>query len=138
YRQFRISGFLKNSLVFRGFRRVLLSCQHIIRRWDGTDRLAAAPDAMVEWWAGGTVTTREDKCLHPHTFYSTLFEHQKRNEVFVIMSFAPEFDDRWVRVIEPCIREDLGLKANRVDYNCSGESIIHDILDGIAHARLVL
>jgi hypothetical protein len=76
--------------------------------------------------------------MHPHTFYSTLFEQKKRDEVFVIMSFASEFDDRWLRIIEPCIREDLGLNANRVDYNESGESIIHDILDGIAHARIVL
>jgi hypothetical protein len=76
--------------------------------------------------------------MHPHTFYSTLFEPQKRDEVFVIMSFAPEFDERWLRVIEPCIREDLVLKPHRVDYNVSGESILHDILDGIAHARLVL
>jgi hypothetical protein len=76
--------------------------------------------------------------VHPHTFYSTLFEYEKRDEVFVIMSFAPEFDDRWLRVIEPCIREDLGLKPNRVDYNVSGESIVHDILDGVAHAKLVL
>ena len=76
--------------------------------------------------------------MHPHTFYSTLFENEKRAEVFVIMSFAPEFDDRWMRVIEPCIREDLRLKPNRVDYNVSGESIVYDILDGIAHAKLVL
>jgi len=75
--------------------------------------------------------------MHPHTFYSTLFDHQKREEIFVIMSFAPEFNDRWSRVIEPCIREDLGLNANRVDYNISGDSIVHDILDGIAHASLV-
>lgn len=80
----------------------------------------------------------EEKYMHPHTFYSTLFGPTKRDEVFVIMSFASEFDDRWLSVIEPCIREDLGLKANRVDYNTSGESIVHDILDGIAHARLVL
>jgi hypothetical protein len=76
--------------------------------------------------------------LHPHTFYSTLFSHEKRNEVFVIMSFAREFGDRWRRVIEPAIREDLQLTPNRVDYNLSGESIVHDILDGIAHARLIL
>ena len=54
-------------------------------------------------------------------------QHQKRDDVFVVMSFAPEFEDRWNRVIEPCIREDLGLMANRVDYNQSGESIVHDI-----------
>ena len=76
--------------------------------------------------------------MHPLTFYSTLFSQEKRDEVFVIMSFAPEFEDTWVRIFEPTIREDLKLKPNRVDYNISGESIIHDILDGIAHARLVL
>ena len=76
--------------------------------------------------------------MHPHTFYSTLFEHDKRDEVFVIMSFSPEFDARWRQVIEPTIREDLNLIANRVDYNLSGESVVHDILDGIAHARLIL
>lgn len=76
--------------------------------------------------------------MHPSTFYSALFSKEKRDEVFVIMSFAPEFEDAWVRIFEPTIREDLKLKPNRVDYNISGESIIHDILDGIAHARLVL
>lgn len=76
--------------------------------------------------------------MHPHTFYSTLFEHDKRNEVFVIMSFAPEFGARWQHVIEPTIREDLELTPNRVDYNLSGESVVHDILDGIAHARLII
>lgn len=90
---------------------------------------------------GGRISWLRDQevsCMHPHTFYSTLFEHKKHDEIFVIMSFAPEFDDRWLRVIEPCIREDLGFNANRVDYNISGESIVHDILDGIAHSRLVL
>ena len=76
--------------------------------------------------------------LHPHTFYSTLFHHHKRDEVFVIMSFAPGFDSRWNDVIRPAIEADLKLTANRVDYNVSGESIVHDILDGIAHARVVL
>src|ERR1700733_4122698 len=76
--------------------------------------------------------------MHPHTFYANLFEHQKRDEVFVIMSFAPEFEPRWRDIIEPCIREDLGLTANRVDYSNSGESVIHDILDGLAHAKVVV
>lgn len=76
--------------------------------------------------------------MHPHAFYANYFEHEKRDEVFVVMSFAAEFNDRWTNVIEPCIREDLKLKANRVDFNVSGESVVRDILDGIAHARLVL
>jgi hypothetical protein len=81
---------------------------------------------------------REDCVVHPNTFYTNLFEYKKREEVFVVMSFSDEFNDRWVEVIEPTIREGLGLKANRVDYNVSGESIVHDIIDGIAHSRLVL
>ena len=76
--------------------------------------------------------------MHPHTFYSSLFDRNKRDEAFVIMSFAAEFHARWNDVLLPAIESDLGLKANRVDYNLSGESIVHDILDGIANARLVI
>jgi hypothetical protein len=76
--------------------------------------------------------------MHPNTFLANLVNHQKRDEVFVIMSFHDAFQRRWENVIEPCIREDLKLKANRVDYRESGESIVYDILDGIAHAKLVL
>lgn len=76
--------------------------------------------------------------MHPNTFSRTLFDPAKRDEVFVIMSFDSEFDERWQQIIEPVIREDLKLIPNRVDYNRSGENVIHDILDGIAHSRLVL
>jgi hypothetical protein len=76
--------------------------------------------------------------MHPHTFYSSLFETPKRPEVFVLTSFQPPFEPRWRDVIEPCIREDLGLKPVRVDDGSSGDSIIHDILEGIAHARLII
>lgn len=76
--------------------------------------------------------------MHPHTYYSTLFDHEKRDEVFVIMGFGSRFFPRWRDVIEPCIREDLSLKPVRVDERASGDSIVTDILDGIAHARLVI
>ena len=76
--------------------------------------------------------------MHPHTFFSTLFHFDKREEVFVIMSFAPEFNRRWERVIEPAISQELRLRPNRVDDNDSGESVVHDIMDGIAHSRVVL
>lgn len=76
--------------------------------------------------------------MHPHTFFSTLFEYDKRDEVFVVMSFSSEFNNRWESIILPAIEDDLGFVANRVDYNVSGESVVHDILDGIAHSRLIL
>jgi len=60
-----------------------------------------------------------------------------RDEVFVIMSFAHDFEDRWHQVIRPAV-DAVGLKPNRVDYNTSGESVVYDILDGIANSRLVL
>ena len=59
--------------------------------------------------------------MHPHTFYSTLFNQSKRDEVFVIMSFASEFGQRWVEIIEPCIREDLHLQIGRRDQQIPGD-----------------
>jgi hypothetical protein len=76
--------------------------------------------------------------VHPNTFYSSLFGPTKRDEIFVIISFTDQFEPRWRDVIRPCIEEDIGLRAVRVDDQASGESIVHDILDGIAHARLVI
>lgn len=62
----------------------------------------------------------------------------KRDEVFVIMSFDSQFEDRWHSLYVPAIERDLNLKANRVDYNISGDSKIHDILDCLAHAKYVI
>jgi hypothetical protein len=76
--------------------------------------------------------------VHPHTFYANQFNHEKRDEVFVVIPFNERFHPRWRDVIEPCIREDLGLRAVRVDENVAGETTVHQILDGIAHARLVI
>jgi hypothetical protein len=76
--------------------------------------------------------------MHPHTFYSSLFDWKRRDEVFVIIPFTSDFDPRWRDVIQPSIEQDLKLKAVRVDERESGESVIHDILDGLAHARLII
>jgi hypothetical protein len=77
--------------------------------------------------AAGTGESRREYTMHPHTFYSTLFAAQKRDEVFVVMSFSSDFDDRWLNVIEPVIRLDLGLTPSRVDYQISGESVVTDV-----------
>ena len=76
--------------------------------------------------------------MHPHAFYANLFFPIKREEIFVIMSFDSQFEDRWNNLYVPAIERDLNLKANRVDYNISGDSTIHDILDSIAHAKYVI
>jgi len=65
-----------------------------------------------------------------------------RPEVFVAMSFAESLESRFSTVIEPAIEavEYRGetLKAKRVDLSKSGDSILTDIADGIAHSAMVL
>ncbi len=52
------------------------------------------------------------------------------------MSFADEFLNRWEMVIKPAI-EDAGLEPYRVDSSRISDSILTDILNGIANSRLV-
>ena len=58
------------------------------------------------------------------------------------MSFAPAYNERYDNVIAPAVRsltvENKRLEPYRVDISKSGDSILTDISDGIAHARLVL
>lgn len=65
-----------------------------------------------------------------------------RPQVFVAMSFAPQYQNRYDEVISPAIAAisvaGVSLKPIRVDLSKSGDSIIREIMDGIAHSRLVL
>jgi hypothetical protein len=65
-----------------------------------------------------------------------------RPQVFVAMSFAPAYEKRYANVIVPAVErlqaEGVPLKPYRVDLSKSGDSILSDIVDGIAHSRLVL
>jgi len=65
-----------------------------------------------------------------------------RPQVFVAMSFSPEYKSRFKEVIAPAIRslivDGVRLEPYRVDISKSGDSILTDISDGIAHSRLVL
>jgi hypothetical protein len=58
------------------------------------------------------------------------------------MSFESRFDQRYEDIVRPAIEEEqiqgYGLKAYRVDNSKTGDSILTDIVDGIAHSRLVL
>lgn len=80
--------------------------------------------------------------MHPNTYLKSFWRMELRPEVFVAMSFDKKYDARFNDVIKPAI-EDLTvsvnqLRAYRVDLSKSGESILTDIMDGIAHAQLVL
>jgi hypothetical protein len=77
--------------------------------------------------------------MYPREFFDTYWRPNLKNEVFVIMSFAPEFDDVWTQAIRPAVEQDTRKSpfAHRVDATTLAGSIITEILDGIAHARLV-
>jgi len=79
--------------------------------------------------------------MHPRVFLDSLWRNDLRNEVFVAMSFDPRFDDRWIRIFKPAIEqqpiEGIKLTAVRVDIRRSGNSILSEIIDGVAHSHLV-
>src|SRR5262245_20399384 len=80
--------------------------------------------------------------MHPRVFLDNFWRNDIRNEVFVAMSIDPHFDRRWEAIFRPAIESSpLGgqrLKASRVDLRRSGDSILSEIDDGIAHSQLVL
>jgi hypothetical protein len=80
--------------------------------------------------------------MYPNTFLRTLWRSEFRNEVFVAMSFDPGYRPRYERVIEPAIRrvavDGVKLTARRVDVSQTGDSLLTQIVDGIAHSQMVL
>lgn len=80
--------------------------------------------------------------MHPRIFLDNFWRNDIRNEIFVAMSFDSRYDARWEQIFRPAIEsitfKDSNLKGVRVDIRKSGDSIISDIIDGIAHAQLVL
>lgn len=80
--------------------------------------------------------------MYPNAYLQSYWRTRFRQTVFVAMSFAPAYVERYDLVIAPAIRSlntsDGALEPHRVDISQSGDSIITEIIDGIAHARLVL
>jgi len=80
--------------------------------------------------------------MHPNAYLRTYWRTELRPEVFVAMSFADDYEPRFKKIIEPAIKavthRGRRLKANRVDMSKTGDSILTDIVDGIAHSEMVL
>lgn len=80
--------------------------------------------------------------MHPNTFLRSFWNMAVKPQVFVAMSFAPAYEDRWKNVIQPAITDiavnGVALNAIRVDLSRSGDSILSDIADGIVHSRFIL
>lgn len=81
--------------------------------------------------------------MHPHVFLETFWRLTRRPQVFVAMSFAPVYKERFDEIIAPAVQSvklptGMALQPYRVDISKSGDSILTDIMDGIAHSQLVL
>jgi hypothetical protein len=78
--------------------------------------------------------------MYPRDYFDTYWRTDLRDEVFVAMPFHEEFDPVWKQAIRPAVEEDSPSKlhACRVDASVLSGSVIVKILDGIAHARVIL
>ena len=80
--------------------------------------------------------------MHPNVFLKTFWRMDLKPQVFVAMSFAPQYKARYDAIILPAIESiavnNIRLKAYRVDTSKSGDSILTDIMEGIAHSQMVL
>ena len=80
--------------------------------------------------------------MHPNVFLKTLWRLKLEPVVFVAMSFDKRYDGRFANVITPAIESldvnGLKLRPHRVDTSQTGDSILTEIMDGIAHSQLVL
>jgi hypothetical protein len=79
--------------------------------------------------------------MHPNTFLRSLWRGETRDEVFVAMSFDKRYQTRFDDVIKPAIQQTKfrkQLEPYRVDISKTGDSILTDIIEGIAHCQLVL
>lgn len=80
--------------------------------------------------------------MHPNAYLQSLWRNEVLEQVFVAMSFDERFKPRFDEVIRPAIEDEpiagKELTAYRVDISKSGDSILTEIVSGIAHSRLVL
>jgi hypothetical protein len=80
--------------------------------------------------------------MYPQLFLRTFWQMQFKPQVFVAMSFDDKYKSRFEDIIAPAIRlievDGVSLKPYRVDISKTGDSILTDINDGIAHSQLVL
>lgn len=77
--------------------------------------------------------------MYPKTFFENFWNSEIKNQVFVIMPFSEEFDTLWNEAIKPAIEENSveRLVAKRVDNTKISTNILSEILDGVAHSKLI-
>lgn len=80
--------------------------------------------------------------MYPNLFLKTFWRTELRPQIFVAMGFDQVYEQRYKEVIAPAIESisvgGVQLKPFRVDFSQSGDSILTDIIDGIAHTEMFL
>lgn len=80
--------------------------------------------------------------MHPNSFLKSHWRTELRPVVFVAMSFDVRFKRRFEEVIGPAVEaltvDGLKWTAVRVDTTQSGDSILTQIIDHIAHCRFII
>lgn len=80
--------------------------------------------------------------MHPNTYLRSLWREETLDQVFVAMSFETRFEERYRDIIKPAVERapiaGRRLKAYKVDNSLTGDSILTDIADGIAHSAVIL
>jgi hypothetical protein len=74
--------------------------------------------------------------MYPAHLFNLFPPFPREEKVFVVMSFASQFQERWNNVIAPAIR-DVGLESFRVDVRKISDSIMTDITKAISNHRLI-
>ena len=80
--------------------------------------------------------------MHPNAFLQTYRRLDLQPQIFVAMSFASAYEQRFQKIFKPAIESiaisGTKLSAYRVDNSKTGDSILTDILNGIAHSKMIL
>jgi hypothetical protein len=80
--------------------------------------------------------------MHPNAYLRAFWRNETLDQVFVAMSFEARYKDRVESIFKPAVEEreiaGLRLKAFCVDNSKTGDSILTEIVSGIAHSRIVL
>jgi hypothetical protein len=80
--------------------------------------------------------------MHPNLFLRTFWRSAIRPQVLVAMSFAEAYRHRIEQIVAPAIEAVTyrggKLSTLRVDLSKTGDSILTDIVDGIAHSAMIL
>ena len=76
--------------------------------------------------------------MYPRQFIDSYWSTEIRKRPFIAMSFRDDFLKIFEQLIKPACLECFEESPLCVNYNMGGDSIINEILDGIAHCQLFI